>query len=141
MSNKLSVTRLAGSLGAEIEGLSLSNLNNDQVETIKDLLHEHLVLFFPQQFLDIEAHVALGKCFGPHSNRAFLPAIAYRKTWASNPANQVIQQNLTFLVAHLNDAAGKVLINKQGFSLSDRMKAYHGMSCRYLRTTMRSSVM
>lgn len=65
MNNKLSVTRLAGSLGAEIQGLSLSNLNTTQVETIKNLLHEHLVLFFPQQFLDIEAHVALGRHFGP----------------------------------------------------------------------------
>lgn len=64
MDNKLSVIRLAGSLGAEIEGLSLCNLDDEQVDTIKALLHEHLVLFFPQQFLDIEAHVALGKYFG-----------------------------------------------------------------------------
>lgn len=65
MHNKLSVTRLAGSLGAEIQGLPLQNLGGDQVETIKDLLHEHLVLFFPEQFLDIDAHVALGQHFGP----------------------------------------------------------------------------
>ncbi len=65
MSNKLSVTRLTGSLGAEIQGLPLINLNSEQVVTIESLLHQHLVLFFPQQFLDIEAHVALGSHFGP----------------------------------------------------------------------------
>ncbi len=65
MSNKLSVNRLTGSLGAEIEGLRLVNLNSEQIATIESLLHQHLVLFFPQQFLDIEAHVALGSHFGP----------------------------------------------------------------------------
>jgi len=73
LSNKLSVNRLTGSLGAEIEGLRLVNLNSEQIATIESLLHQHLVLFFPQQFLDIEAHVALGSHFGPldsHPNLA-----------------------------------------------------------------------
>lgn len=65
MSSKLSVKRLAGSLGAQIQGLPLVNLNSEQIATIESLLHQHLVLFFPQQFLDIEAHVALGSHFGP----------------------------------------------------------------------------
>jgi taurine dioxygenase len=65
LSSKLSVKRLAGSLGAQIQGLPLVNLNSEQIATIESLLHQHLVLFFPQQFLDIEAHVALGSHFGP----------------------------------------------------------------------------
>jgi len=65
VSNELTVTRLTGSLGAEIRGLSLVDLKREQVAAIEALLHQHLVLFFPQQFLDIEAHVALGSCFGP----------------------------------------------------------------------------
>ena len=65
MSNKLSVNRLTGSLGAEIQGLPLVNMSSEQISTIESLLHQHLVLFFPQQFLDIEAHVALGNHFGP----------------------------------------------------------------------------
>ena len=65
MSSILSVKRLTGSLGAEIQGLPLVNLNSEQISTIESLLHQHLVLFFPQQFLDIEAHVALGSHFGP----------------------------------------------------------------------------
>lgn len=65
MSDELSVTRLTGALGAEIEGLHLRDLNAGQVDSIRALLHQHLVLFFPGQFLDIDAHVALGSHFGP----------------------------------------------------------------------------
>jgi taurine dioxygenase len=59
------VNRLTGSLGAEIQGLPLVNISSEQIATIESLLHQHLVLFFPQQSLDIEAHVALGNHFGP----------------------------------------------------------------------------
>ncbi len=65
MNKQLSITRLSAALGAEVEGLDLSELNAEQVDSIRELLHEHLVLFFPQQFLDIDAHVALGSHFGP----------------------------------------------------------------------------
>jgi taurine dioxygenase len=65
VSDELSVTRLTGALGAEIEGLHLRDLNAGQVDSIRALLHQHLVLFFPGQFLDIDAHVALGSHFGP----------------------------------------------------------------------------
>lgn len=65
MNKQLSVTRLSAALGAEVEGLELSELNAEQVDSIRELLHEHLVLFFPRQFLDIDAHVALGSHFGP----------------------------------------------------------------------------
>lgn len=65
MKDELTVNRLTANLGAEIRGLPLVDLNSEQVATIESLLHQHLVLFFPQQFLDIEAHVALGSHFGP----------------------------------------------------------------------------
>jgi taurine dioxygenase len=65
VNDELSVTRLTGALGAEIEGLQLRDLNAGQVDSIRALLHQHLVLFFPGQFLDIDAHVALGSRFGP----------------------------------------------------------------------------
>jgi taurine dioxygenase len=64
VSESLSVTRLSGALGAEIRGIELRDLDGAQVDTIRDLLHKHLVLFFPGQFLDIDAHVALGEHFG-----------------------------------------------------------------------------
>ncbi len=63
--NDYTITRLAGSLGAEIHGMSLARADATEAKVIKALLHEHQVLFFPQQFLSTEAHVTLGSHFGP----------------------------------------------------------------------------
>ena len=65
MNTDISINRLTAALGAEAHGLALNRVDDDTVEIIESLLHEHLVLFFPGQFLDIEAHVALGEHFGP----------------------------------------------------------------------------
>lgn len=65
MTEALAINRLSEALGAEITGLSLRDPSAQQVETIRALLHQHQVLFFPAQHLDIEAHVALGSHFGP----------------------------------------------------------------------------
>ncbi|UCH41048.1 MAG: TauD/TfdA family dioxygenase [Gammaproteobacteria bacterium] len=65
MNTKLSIERLTVALGAEVRGMSLRNVDADQIETIKSLLLEHQVLFFPEQYLDIDTHVALGEHFGP----------------------------------------------------------------------------
>ena len=59
------VTRLAGALGAEIRGISLSTATAEDAAMIESLLHEHLVLFFPDQHLNVESHVAFGRFFGP----------------------------------------------------------------------------
>jgi len=65
LTRKLTVTRLTGALGAEIRGLPLRDLDGAQVAAVETLLSEHQVLFFPDQHLDIDAHVALGSHFGP----------------------------------------------------------------------------
>jgi taurine dioxygenase len=58
------VARLAGSLGAEIRGVNLARATPADVEAIKALLLEHLVLFFPQQTISVDEHVAFGRHFG-----------------------------------------------------------------------------
>lgn len=63
--SKIEVTRLAGELGAEIKGIDLKSVTAADAHTIKALLHEHLVLFFPNQNLEVEQHVELGRHFGP----------------------------------------------------------------------------
>ncbi|MAJ61114.1 MAG: hypothetical protein CBC48_14830 [bacterium TMED88] len=60
----LTVSRLSGSLGAEIRGLRLSQVTTEQVARIRELLNEHLVLFFPDQNLEPDEHIALGRHFG-----------------------------------------------------------------------------
>ena len=59
------VKRLSAALGAEITGLSLRNPTEELAETIEALLLEHQVLFFPDQHIDVDSHVALGELFGP----------------------------------------------------------------------------
>ncbi len=58
------VTRLAGSLGAEVRNLSLREVDAEQADVVRALLTEHLVLFFPDQHLTIDEHVAFGRFFG-----------------------------------------------------------------------------
>jgi len=70
----LEVTRLSGSLGAEIRGIDLKEVGPRDTETIRGLLREHLVLFFPEQYLTPDAHIAFGRMFGElesHPNLSF----------------------------------------------------------------------
>ena len=60
----MSVARLSGSLGAEVRGLALSEVDPRQADEIKQLLTEHLVLFFPEQFLTPEQHLGFARHFG-----------------------------------------------------------------------------
>ena len=59
------VARLAGAIGAEVRGVDLGACSAAYAEQIKALLLEHMVLFFPEQHLSQEQHVALGRFFGP----------------------------------------------------------------------------
>ncbi len=58
------ITRLAGSLGAEVQGVSLAQAGEREISEIKRLLNEHMVLFFPSQNLTVDEHVAFGEHFG-----------------------------------------------------------------------------
>src|SRR5262249_14076000 len=69
-----SVRRLSGSLGAEIRGISLRQAREAEAEQIRALLIEHLVLFFPEQGLSPDEHIAFGRLFGQleaHPNLSF----------------------------------------------------------------------
>ncbi|MDA1097648.1 MAG: TauD/TfdA family dioxygenase [Proteobacteria bacterium] len=63
--NQWDVRRLAGALGAEVRGLRLAEADEVDIAAIKRLLNEHMVLFFPQQFMSMDEHVAFGRPFGP----------------------------------------------------------------------------
>ncbi len=72
------VRRLAPALGAEITGADLRDQSDAAIEALKGLLREHLVIFFPDQSLTVDEHVALGRCFGeleghPHLKNPYTP--------------------------------------------------------------------
>lgn len=62
--NQYEISRVSPSLGAEVRGISLAQAGVAEAEEILDLLHEHLVLFFPGQHMTTEEHIEFGKHFG-----------------------------------------------------------------------------
>ena len=62
--NDWQVTRLSGSLGADIRGPSVTTASTHDIDAIKALLIEHLVLFFPDQSPSKADHIAFGRQFG-----------------------------------------------------------------------------
>ena len=45
------VKRLSTALGAEITGVRLSDVSAEEAGDVRDLLHEHKVIFFPDQHM------------------------------------------------------------------------------------------
>lgn len=61
----ISVTPVTPRIGAEIEGAELARpLSNRQVEELHQALADHLVLFFRDQPMDVDAQKRLGRYFG-----------------------------------------------------------------------------
>ena len=56
---------VTAALGAEIDGIDLNAPLTEVMQTeLRDALSEHLVLFFRDQCINDEAHLALASCFG-----------------------------------------------------------------------------
>ena len=53
-----------GALGAEIHNVDLGKATPAELDEIRNLLTEHMVLFFPSQDLSVAEHVKLGEHFG-----------------------------------------------------------------------------
>ena len=58
------INRLAAALGAEVRGVQLAGADAEIAQQVQDLLNEHQVLFFPDQTIDVDQHVAFGRHFG-----------------------------------------------------------------------------
>lgn len=64
ISTGFDVRKLSGSLGAEVRGVALGRATADDAAAIRQLLLEHMVLFFPDQHLSADEHIAFGRHFG-----------------------------------------------------------------------------
>jgi alpha-ketoglutarate-dependent taurine dioxygenase len=72
-SPRIEIRPMAGALGADIVGVDLSqSLDDATFGTIERALHEHLVIFFHDQTLTPEQHVALTRRFGPISRSPYI---------------------------------------------------------------------
>ncbi|HUA51851.1 MAG TPA: TauD/TfdA family dioxygenase [Candidatus Sulfotelmatobacter sp.] len=65
MPDKITVKPIAGALGAEIDGVDLARpLDNASFAAVHQALLDHLVIFFHDQHLTQEQHLAFGQRFG-----------------------------------------------------------------------------
>jgi len=73
-SSNLTVQPLAGTLGAEISGVDLAQpLDDKTFKEIHAALLEHLVIFFRDQQLTPEQHIAFGRHFGELHIHPYIP--------------------------------------------------------------------
>ncbi len=71
----LQVRRVSGALGAEVHGVSLGAIDDAGFARVRELLLEHLVLFFPDQHLDPDQHRAFARRFGEPEIHPFIPKL------------------------------------------------------------------
>ena len=68
----MNVYLLSGACGAEIEGINLKDTSKDNINTIKNLLFEHKVIFFRNQNISQQEQINLSKCFGILEKHAYV---------------------------------------------------------------------
>jgi len=66
---------LSGALGAEIKGIDLTDISDENFKRINDLLLEHKVIFFRNQPLTAEQHIALAEIFCPLETHAYVKGL------------------------------------------------------------------
>ena len=66
---------LSGALGAEIKGIDLTDISDENFKKINDLLLEHKVIFFRDQPLTAEQHIGLAEKFGPLETHAYVKGL------------------------------------------------------------------
>tara|TARA_R110002073_G_scaffold794_4_gene5788 strand:+ start:2784 stop:3155 length:372 start_codon:yes stop_codon:yes gene_type:complete len=61
---QIQVSPRTAAIGADVDGVDLGNIDDSTFAEVKSALHEHLVLFFHDQQLTPEAHMALASRIG-----------------------------------------------------------------------------
>ena len=71
----MEVKLLSGALGAEIKGIDLKDTSDQNIKKINDLLLEHKVIFFRDQKITEEQHLALAEKFCPLETHAYVKGL------------------------------------------------------------------
>jgi taurine dioxygenase len=71
----MEIKLLSGALGAEISGIDLKDTSDENINIINDLLLEHKVIFFRNQKITEEEHMALAEKFGPLETHAYVKGL------------------------------------------------------------------
>ncbi len=71
----MDIRPMSGALGAEVRGIDLESLDAAGVQRVRELVLEHLVVFFPDQRLSVAGHHRLGTALGHVTANSYtLPA-------------------------------------------------------------------
>ena len=73
--NRMRVEPLTGSIGAEIAGVDLRELDDELIVELQDAWMAHKVLFFRDQHLTQAEHLAYGRAFGELEIHPFVPSV------------------------------------------------------------------
>ena len=71
----MNVKLLSGALGAEIKGIDLTDISDENFKKINDLLLEHKVIFFRDQPITKDQQIALAEKFGPLETHAYVKGL------------------------------------------------------------------
>ena len=71
----MEIKLLSGALGAEINGIDLTDVSDENFKKINDLLLEHKVIFFRDQPITKEQQIALAEKFGPLETHAYVKGL------------------------------------------------------------------
>lgn len=72
--SELTVRRMTGGCGAEVLGVNLAELSNSDWQGVRDAYREHGVIFFRDQHLTPEDHIAFARRWGPIDINRFFKA-------------------------------------------------------------------
>ncbi len=73
---RIAVAPIAGALGAEIHGVDLATLDDATFLEIRQAFHDHSVIFFRDQRITPEQHIAFARRFGPINVNRFFTQVA-----------------------------------------------------------------
>ena len=71
----MKIKLLSGALGAEIKGIDLTDVSDENFKKVNDLLLEHKVIFFRDQPITKDQQVALAEKFGPLETHAYVKGL------------------------------------------------------------------
>ena len=69
------VKKLHKNIGISIQGIDLSNIDNDTFQEIKNLWLENLIILFPNQNISDEDHIKFGRKLIPFASKVIFCCI------------------------------------------------------------------
>ena len=93
----MEIKLLSGALGAEIRGIDLTDVSDENFKKINDLLLEHKVIFFRDQPITKDQQIALAEKFGPLETHAYVKGLDDRL----NIHHNFFFHGLTYLYSYL----------------------------------------